>query len=196
MKKQIILKYLNLFTMNKIIYYISIFIATILLSYCKPKDACDGIKCTTNATCIDGTCVCQNSYNVKGECVPKDDNTFYYAGQSCYCTQDTFVALIISKKNPNSNSAGYVMRFQAPLGGALGSSSSVGEYFTMPSGDSIVVTGVLEGTYTFCDVKGKKCTSELLGKFKGPNQIDCTIRFFELSNYEKTIDECKITLKK
>jgi hypothetical protein len=45
-------------------------------------------------------------------------------------------------------------------------------------------------------VKGKVCNTELIGKFKGLNQIDCTIRFFELSNYEKTIDECKITLKK
>jgi hypothetical protein len=178
--------------MKKILSIFSLIFA--IASCCRTNnDPCDGKKCPSNTTCDNGTCVCQNSYNVKGQCVPKSDNTFYYAGKSCYCTPDTF-ALVINKLS--ATAASYSMRFQVPLGGALGSASSTDSYFPMPSGDSIRVVGILEGTFTTCDVKGKKCTTELLGKFKGPNQIDATIRFFELSNYEKTIDECKITLKK
>jgi hypothetical protein len=179
--------------MKKILFFLSLMAIGILSSCCKTKsDPCDGKKCPSNTTCDNGTCGCPDSYYVKGECVPKDDNTFYYAGKSCYCTPDTF-AIVINKTS--TTAAAYTMRFQSPLGGSLGSSSSKGNYFSTPSGDSISVIGILEGSFTNCDVKGKKCTSELLGKFKGPNQIDCTIRFFELSNYETTIDECKITLK-
>jgi hypothetical protein len=185
----------NCFTMKKILFFLPFMVISLLSSCSKTKgDPCEGKKCPSNATCNNGKCECVNSYYVKGECVPKSDNTFYYAGKSCYCSPDTF-ALIINK-TPGNNSASYQMRFQAPSGGALGSIASVDSYFPKPNGDSIRVVGILQGTFTNCDVKGKNCTSELIGKFNGPNQIDCTIRFFELSNYEKTIDECKITLKK
>ncbi len=179
--------------MKKILFLLPFIVLYILSSCCKTKpDPCDGKKCPSNTTCDNGTCGCPNSYYVKGECVPKDENTFYYAGKSCYCTPDTF-AIIINKIS--ATAASYSMRFQPPLGGSLGSKSAIDSYFPKPTGDSIRVVGLLEGTFTTCDVKGKKCTSELIGKFNGKNQIDATIRFFELQKPGITVDECKITLK-
>jgi hypothetical protein len=178
--------------MKKVLYFLCFSLAFLTIS-CKKKDACETKSCQPNAVCNNGKCECVNSYYVKGECVPKSTNTFYFAGKSCYCTPDTF-ALIINEIS--ANSASYQMRFQPPLGGGLGGASTTGEYFTKPDGDSIRIVGLLEGTFTNCSVKGKKCMTELLGKFKGPNQIDATIRFFETSIHGITVDECKITLKK
>ncbi len=108
--------------MKKILFILSLIFA--IASCCRTaNDPCDGKKCTSNTTCVDGTCVCQNSYNVKGECVAKDANTFYYAGKSCYCTPDTFALKITPSGN---NTAAFSMRFQPPLGGSLGSSSAIG----------------------------------------------------------------------
>lgn len=178
--------------MKQLIYFLCFFLAFLVAS-CKKKDTCETKNCQPNAACNNGKCECVDSYYVKGECVPKSANTFYFAGKSCYCTPDTF-ALIINKTS--NASANYVMRFQPPTGGGLGSSSSSGEYFAKPDGDSIRIVGILEGTFTTCQVKGKNCTTELLGKFKNPNQIDATIRFFEAATHGITVDECKITLKR
>ena len=180
--------------MKKILFFCSLVVVTLLLSCRKTKtNPCDGKVCPTNSTCNDGTCVCQNSYYVKGECVPKAANTFYFAGKSCYCTLDTFT---LSINKTSATAAEYAIRFQPPLGGSLGGSLTTDSYFSSPSGDSIRFIGLLEGTFSNCLVKGKKCSTEFLGKFKGTDQIDGTIRFFELSDYDTTVDECKITLKK
>lgn len=177
--------------MKKFLFIFSLIFA--ITSCCRTaSDPCDGKKCNASATCVDGTCVCQNSYNVKGECVPKDVNTFYYAGKSCYCTPDTFTLKITPLGN---GAAEFNMRFQPPLGGSLGGAGATGTYISNPTGDSIKVFGILEGTFSNCEVKGKKCNTELIGKFNGKNQIDAVIRFFELKDYETTIDECKIILK-
>jgi hypothetical protein len=181
--------------MKKTIQLICSMFAMVFLYVACSKKPCEFSSCPPNSICNEGKCECVNSYKVLNACVDKGENTFYYTGKSCYAIPDTFTLEITkdpNKTQSNTVSFSAILPFGNPTQKSPGNSITLGERFQSPSGDSIKVFGIFDYSY----INGKECVNELFGKFKGPNQIDCTIRFFELSNYEKTLDECKITLKK
>ena len=145
----------------------------ITFSSCRKKmviDPCESVSCQKNAFCNDGKCECEgNSYKVRGSCITKDANTFYFAGKGCYCIPDTFTLQIVKDAtNPQVATVAYVAPWLNTTAGAI----TNGSYYTMPSGDSIRVLGVFDGLKG-CDIKGKSCTAELLGKYKGTTgQLD------------------------
>jgi hypothetical protein len=171
------------------ILFFSYLFFTVLILSCKKKtvDLCEGKTCQNNATCTDGKCACDaNSYKVKDACITKDANTYYFAGKSYNCIPDTFTLKMgITEQGYNFISC------QIPFGTFSGSSSANSQRFKLPDGDSIRAVGVFQK----CNVSGIDCTTELLGKIKNTNELNLTVRFFELSNYSKTIDSYKITLK-
>ena len=179
--------------MKKSIHLILFLFGILLFCNACKKNLCETNNCPPNSICNNGKCECDNAYKIKDVCAVKDANTYYYTGKSYYAIPDTFVLTIVKDPNKNQGNTAafsYLIPFYShpsPLSGG-----TLGEFFKSPSGDSIQVFGVFQNSI----IKNKLCNSEISGRYRGTDFLDLTVRFFELSRYDITVDEHKITMRK
>lgn len=177
---------------NNFLSIVFLLVLGILFSFCKKAktDPCENKICGDNAICNTGICECvANSYKVGDGCIAKSANTFYFTGKGCYSVTDTFTFEI--QPSTSSATGAYFQRVTTGVTNYLSASAS-GNYYKKTDGDSIRTIGIFKDIV----INGKVCTNEVTGKYIGNNRLDLTIRFFELANFDKTIDKCKIMMKK
>lgn len=179
--------------MNNLVekFFFLSFVVLLLGACCKKtSDPCDGVKCSSNQTCNDGKCECAvPSYKLRDVCIPKSDNTYFFGGKGCYCIPDTFTLTI----RPNTITGSKTdFGYSIPFGNSFGGGTIQGDFYPKNDGDSLRILTL----FNSCTVKGKTCFDEVIGKKVGADQLMLTIRFFEPNNYDKTIDQCSIVMKK
>lgn len=166
----------------------------LLLNSC--KDKCEQ-ACPPNAKCVDGECICSSNFHtLNGSCFEKKEDRFFFKGEGKYCIPPTFIFDIIKDQNPNAPDEA-IMTLIFPSGNTFGSGGGTqnGKYYKQSNGDSILAR--VFPWPTICDINGLDATSEVSGKFnKDKTQLDLKVRFYELKDYNKTLDVINLKLIK